>query len=127
MHHAAEPLCNAGAQIPCYELEPLLHKPLGFQSPDYVTRDRIVNIDAPQPEYVQLKGQALRDAVAEWKARRLLAERAGLSFEVKAKVDAGGGGAFGKRQRGDGASGANTSGSLAGWITKTFNVRGIKE
>src|SRR5262249_58811053 len=77
VHHAAEPLCNADAQIPCYELEPLLHKPLGFQSPDYVTRDRIVNIDAPQPEYVQLKGQAGRETVAEWKARRQLAEPAG--------------------------------------------------
>jgi len=119
------------AQIPCYELEPLLHKPLGFQSPDYVTRDRIVNIDAPQPEYVQLKGQAGRETVAEWKARRQLAERAGLSFEVKAKAEARGGGAFGKRQRGDGASGAKASGdkggSVAGWIAKTFNVRGIKE
>jgi hypothetical protein len=126
VHHAAEPLCNADAQIPCYELEPLLHKPLGFQSPDYVTRDRIVNIDAPQPEYVQLKGRALGEAVAEWKARRLLAERAGLSFEVTAKADAGGGGTFGKRQSGNGASSAK-GGSVAGWIAKTFNVRGIKE
>jgi hypothetical protein len=126
VHHSAEPLCNGDAQIPCYELEPLLNKQHGLQSPDYVTRDRIINIDAPQPEYVQLKGRAGRETVAEWKAMRQLAERAGGRFEVKAKVEAGGRGAFGKRQSGDGASGAK-GGSVAGWIAKTFNVRGIKE
>jgi hypothetical protein len=52
-----------------------------------------------------------------------MAERAGWSFEVRAKVEAGGGGASGKRQSGDGASGAK-GGSVAGWIAKTFNVRG---
>jgi len=114
------------AQIPCYELEPLLNKQHGLQSPDYVTRDRIVNIDAPQPEYVQLKGRAGREAVAEWRAKRQMAERAGGSFEVKAKVEAGGGGGFGKRQSSDGASGAK-SGSMAGWLAKTFNVRRNKE
>jgi hypothetical protein len=112
VHHTAEPVFNAGTQIPCYELEPLLNKQHGFQSPDYVTRDRIVNIDAPQPEYVQLRGRALREAVAEWKAKRQMAERAGLSFEVKAKVEAGGGGASGAK-----------GGSVAGWLAKTFNVR----
>ena len=115
-----------GTQIPCYELEPLLNKEHGFQSPDYVTRDRIVNIDAPQPEYVQLDGRAGREAVAEWKAKRQMAERVGGSFEVKARVEAGGGGAFGKRQSGDGASGAK-GGSVPGWIAKTFNLRRNKE
>jgi hypothetical protein len=57
---------------------------------------------------------------------RRLAERAGGSFEVKAKVETGGRGAFGKRQSGDGASGAK-GGWVAGWIAKTFNVRGINE
>jgi hypothetical protein len=47
-----------------------------------------------------------REVVAEWKAKRQMALRAGGSFEVKAKVEAGGGGAFGERQSGDGASGA---------------------
>jgi hypothetical protein len=121
VHHTAEPFSNAGAQIPCYELEPLLNKQQGFQSPEYVTRDRIVNIDAPQPEYVQLKGRARREAVAEWKAKRQMAERAGLSFEVKAKV-----GAFGERQSGDGTSGAK-GGSVAGWLAKVFNVRRNRE
>ena len=116
VHHTAEPLLNAGTQIPCYELEPLLNRQHKFQSPDYVTRDHIVNIDAPQPEYVQLKGRALRETVAEWKTRRQMAERVGGSFEVKAKVDAGG--AFGKRQSGGGASGAK-----AGWLAKVFNGR----
>jgi hypothetical protein len=126
VHHTAEPFGNGGAQIPCYELEPLLNQQHGLQSPDYVTRDRIVNIDAPQPEYVQLAGRAGRETVAEWKVMRQLAERAGGSFEVKAKAEAGGGGAFGKRRSGDGTSGAKR-GSAAGWIAKTFNVRGIKE
>ena len=80
----------------------------GFQSPEYVTRDRIVNIDAPQPEYVQLSGRAGREVVAEWRAKRQMAERAGLSFEVKAKAEAG------ERQSGDGAFGAK-GGSVAGW------------
>jgi len=63
-----------------------------------------------------------REVVAEWKAKRQMALRAGGSFEVKAKVEAGGGGAFGERQSGDGASGAK-GGSVAGWLAKTFNVR----
>jgi hypothetical protein len=125
VHHTAEPLVNAGKQIPCYELEPLLNKQHGFQSPGYVTRDRIVNIDAPQPEYVQLKGRAGRETVADWKAKREMAERVGGSFEVKAKAEASGG-AFGKRQSGGGASGAN-GGSVAGWLAKTFNRRRDKE
>jgi len=110
VHHTAEPVTHAGAPIPCYELEPLLNKQHGFQSPEYVTRDRIVNIDAPQPEFVELKGRAGEEAVAEWKARRQMAERAGVGFEVKAKVDAGGGGS--------GAKG----GSFAGWFAKAFNL-----
>ena len=88
----------------------LLNKQHGFQSPEYVTRDRSVNIDAPQPEFVELKGRAGEEAVAEWKARRQMAERAGVGFEVKAKVDAGGGGS--------GAKG----GSFAGWFAKAFNL-----
>jgi hypothetical protein len=118
VHHTAEPLFNAGKDIPCYELEPLLNTQSGFQSPGYVPRDRIVNIDAVKPEHVQLEGRAGQDVVAEWKAKRQMAERVGGSFEVKAKVDAGGG-AFGKRQNGDGAKG----GSVSGWIAKTFNLR----
>jgi hypothetical protein len=55
-----------------------------------------------------------------------MAERAGGSLEVKAKVEAGGGGAFGERQSGDGASDAK-GGSVAGWLSKTFNVRRNKE
>ena len=50
------------------------------------------------------------EAVAEWKARRQMAERAGVGFEVKAKVDAGGGGS--------GAKG----GSFAGCFAKAFNL-----
>jgi hypothetical protein len=126
VHHTAEPLLNGGTQIPCFELEPQLNKQHGFQSPGYVTRDRIIDIDAPQPEYVELKGRAGREVVAEWRAKRQMAERAGGSFEVKARVEAGGGGAFGERQSGDGASGAK-GGSVAGWLAKTFNVRRNKE
>jgi hypothetical protein len=124
VHHTAEPLFNAGADIPCYELEPLLNKQHGFQSPDYVTRDRIVNIDAPQPEYVQLNGRAGREIVAEWRAKRQMAERAGGSFEVKARVDEGGEGASGESQSGDGASGTK---GVAGWLAKTFKLRRNKE
>jgi hypothetical protein len=122
VHHAAEPFSNAGTPIPCYELEPLLNTQHGFQSPAYVTRERIVDIDKPQPEYVQVKGRAGRELVAEWKAKRQMAERAGGSFEVKAKVEAGGGGRFGKRQNGNGTSGAK-GGAVAGWLAKAFNLR----
>jgi hypothetical protein len=112
VHHTAEPLLNAGRQIPCYELEPLLNRQHKFQSPGYVTRERIVDIDAPQPEYVQLEGRAGQDVVAAWKARRQMAERVGGSLEVRSKAEAS---AFGKRQNGDGAKG--------GWLAKIFNGR----
>jgi len=114
VHHTAEPLLNGGTKIPCYELEPLLNRQAGFQSPGYIPRDRIVDIDAPQPEYVQLKGRALREAVADWKATRRMAERVGNGFEVKARVEPGG--TFGKRQNGDGAKGGS-------WLAKIFNGR----
>jgi hypothetical protein len=125
VHHTAEPLFNAGAEIPCYELEPLLNKQHGFQSPGYVTRDRIIDIDAPQLESVQLNGRAGREVVAEWRAKRQMAERVGGRLVVKGTVEAGGG-AFGEPQSGDGASGAK-GGSVAGWLAKTFNVRRNKE
>jgi hypothetical protein len=113
VHHTAEPFLNAGTEIPCYELEPLLNTQHGFQSPGYVTRERIVNIDAPQPEYA-LAGRAGRDVVAAWKAKRQMAEQVGGSFEVKAKIEAGGG---------YGAKG----GAVAGWLARTFNLRRDKE
>lgn len=123
VHHTAEPLINAGKQIPCYELEPLLNKQHGFQSPEYVAPDRIVNLDKPQPEYVQLKGRAGRDVVAEWKAKREMAERAGGTLVVKAKAEASGGTpVFGRRQSGQGATGAK-GGSVAGWLSRTFSGR----
>ena len=118
VHHTAEPLANAGAQIPCYELEPLLNNQHGFRSPDYVAPDRTVDLDKPQPEYVQLKGRAGREVVAEWKAKRQMAERVGGTFVVKAKVDADGPPVFGKRQSSHGASGAKR-----GWLARTFNAR----
>src|ERR1043165_7335295 len=105
VHHTAEPLSNAGNDIPCYELEPLLNTQHGFQSPGYVPRDRLVDIDRVRPEDVELEGRAGRDVIAEWKARRQMAERVGGSFIVKARVEAGAGG-FGKRQSSDGAAGA---------------------
>src|SRR5262249_25523484 len=111
VHHTAEPLVNAGKEIPCYELEPLLNRKIGFQSPEYVPLDRIVNIDKPQPEYVQLKGRALREAVTEWKARREMAEGAGNGFIVKAKAEAGGG-TLGTK-----------SGTMTGWLARTFGRR----
>ena len=122
VHHTAEPFVNAGTRIPCYELEPLLNKQSGFQSPHFVAPGRTVNLDKPQPEYVELQGRAGRDVVAEWKAKRQMAERAGGAFVVKAKADAGGAAVFGKRQSGDGASGAK-SGSTRGWLARTFSVR----
>jgi hypothetical protein len=126
VHHTAEPLLNAGAEIPCYELEPLLNKKHGFQSPDYLTRDRIIDIDAPQLERVQLNGRAGREVVAEWRAKRQMAERLGGKLVVKGTYEEDGDGAFGKRQSGDGASGAK-GGSVAGWLAKTFNVGRDKE
>jgi hypothetical protein len=77
-----------------------------------------VDLDKPQPEYVQLKGRAGREVVAEWKGKREMAERAGGTFVVKAKVDADGPPVFGKRQSGHGASGAKR-----GWLARTFNAR----
>jgi hypothetical protein len=112
VHHTAEPLVNGSKQIPCYELESLLNKKTGFQSPAYIPRDRIVNIDAPQPEYVELKGRAGQETVAAWKAKREMAERVGGSFEVKAGVEAG-------------ASAAKAG--LAGWFAKIVNLRRNKE
>jgi hypothetical protein len=73
------------------------------------------------PRTSSSRGRAGQEVVAEWKAKRQMAERVGGSFVVKAKVEAGGRG-FGKRQSGVGASGAK-GGSVAGWIEKTFNLR----
>ena len=52
------------------------------------------------------------------KVQREMAERAGGTFVVKAKVDADGPPVFGKRQSGHGASGAKR-----GWLARTFNAR----
>jgi len=126
VHHTAEPLLNAGAEIPCYELEPQLNKKHGFQAPGYVTRDKIIDIDEPRLEHVQLNGRAGREVVAEWRAKRQMAERIGGRLVVKGAVEADGGGAFGKRQSGDGSSGAK-GGSVTGWLAKTFGVRRNEE
>jgi hypothetical protein len=128
VHHTAEPLLNGGTQIPCYELEPQLNKQHGFQSPNYRTRDRIIDIDAPQPEYVDLKGKAGREVVAEWRAKRQMAERIGGKLVVKAEGEAGGGGS-GERKSGakGGDKGGDKSGSVLGWLAKTFNIRRNEE
>jgi hypothetical protein len=118
VHHTAEPLVNAGKQIPCYELEPLLNKQHDFQSPDYIAPGRTVNLDKPQPEYVQLAGRAGREVVAEWKAKRQMAEEAGGTFVVKARAETGSAPVFGKRQ-----GGPDASGTKGGWLARTFNKR----
>ena len=82
-----------------------------------------IELGVPGVAVLRIRPDALegREVVAAWKAKRQMAEQAGGTFIVKAKVDADGTPVFGKRQNGPGASGA-TNGSAAGWLARTFKV-----
>ncbi len=70
--------------VPIIELEPLLHRASGFQSPHYVPRDRTFD-DRNIPPDVQPEDRAAQDAQrAELRGKRRQAELAGNTFEVRA-------------------------------------------
>ncbi len=80
-HRPAEP-----GDVPILELEPLLHRPSGFQSPDYVPRDRTFD-DRNIPPDMQAEDRAAQDSQrAELRGKRRLAELAGNGFEVRAAL-----------------------------------------
>jgi hypothetical protein len=74
--------------IALYEIEPLLHREYGYQSPNYVPRDRIVDDRKPPADLMPPATDARRDLLDEWKAKRAMAEGVGGSFEVRARPPA---------------------------------------
>lgn len=78
-------------EVPLYELVPLMHREFGYQSPDYVPRDRIIDDRAPPANLVPYDEDERFELINEWREKRTLAERIGGKFEVRAKgVEPGG-------------------------------------
>lgn len=74
-------------QVPLYQLEPLLHRGCGFQTPDYVSPDRRIDPDRPPSSLMPPVASERAELMGEWRAKRAMAEGIGGSFEVKAKGD----------------------------------------
>lgn len=92
----------AADDVPLIALEPLMYREFGFQADTYVPKDRVIDDQAP-PADILPETSPDRDALmAEWRAKRALAEGVGGQFEVRSR-DAGPGGApparpvFGRR------------------------------
>ncbi len=72
--------------VPILELEPLVHRASGFQSPAYVPRDRTFD-DRNIPADAAPEDRAAQDALrAELRGKRRQAELAGTTFEVRATL-----------------------------------------
>jgi hypothetical protein len=75
----------ADGDVPLYELVPLLHRAHGFQSPDYVPRDRTFDDRNPPMDLMPPDQEAKQDLANEWREKRALAEGIGGRFEVRAR------------------------------------------
>ena len=71
--------------VPLYELVPLMHRAQGFQSPDYVPRDRAFDDRNPPTDLMPPEQEAQQELTDEWREKRALAEGAGGRFEVRAR------------------------------------------
>jgi hypothetical protein len=80
LHRAAE-----ADEVALIELVPLLHREHGFQSPDYVPRDRAFDDRSPPAELMPADAGE-RDALsAEWRDKRAMAERIGGGLQVRVR------------------------------------------
>ena len=75
----------AEGDVPLYELVPLLHRAQGFQSPDYVPRDRVFDDRNPPMDLMPPEQEAKQGLANEWREKRALAEGIGGHFEVRAR------------------------------------------
>lgn len=78
-------IAATGDDAALYELTPLLHREFGYQSADYVPRERVFDDRAP-PEDLMPPAKAEREELLdEWQAKRAMAEGIGGRFEVRAR------------------------------------------
>ena len=75
----------AEGDVPLYELVPLMHRAQGFQSPDYVPRDRVFDDRNPPTDLMPPEQDAKEELTDEWREKRALAEGVGGRFEVRAR------------------------------------------
>lgn len=68
-----------------YELEPLMYREYGFQSPDYVPRDRVFDDRAPPADLMPAEAVERQELLDHWQERRAMAEGIGGRFEVRAR------------------------------------------
>jgi len=76
--------------VPLIELVPLMYREYGFQSDDYVPRDRVIDDASPPMLHMPADQEAKQNLVNEWREKRALAEGIGGRFEVRARGDGGG-------------------------------------
>lgn len=77
--------------VALYEIEPLLHREYGFQSPSYVPRERIFDDRSAPADLVPPGADERRALLGEWRTKRAMAEGIGGSFEVRARPPQPGG------------------------------------
>lgn len=74
--------------VPLIELVPLMHRGAGFISPDFVSRDRVIDDRSPPSVVMPADDEEKERLANEWREKRKLAEGVGGRFEVRAKGDA---------------------------------------
>lgn len=70
---------------PLYELEPLMYREYGFQSDNYVPRERAFDDRSPPSDLMPAAAAERRELINEWQSKRAMAEGIGGSFEVRAR------------------------------------------
>lgn len=68
-----------------YELTPLLHREYGYQSPDYVPRERVFDDRTPPDDLMPPAASEREELIDEWQTKRTMAEGIGGRFEVRAR------------------------------------------
>lgn len=76
---------NEGGEVPLYELEPLMYREFGFQSSDYVPRERVFDDRMPPADLMPPDQETKQELANEWREKRAMAEGIGARFEVRAR------------------------------------------
>ena len=71
--------------VALYELTPLLYREYGFQSPDYVPRERTFDDRTAPAELMPEARDERQELLDEWQEKRAMAEGIGGRFEVRAR------------------------------------------
>ncbi len=94
VRHIAEGAKSGDFDGPLYQFDLLYSQALNYQSPDYIPPKRVFDDRNIPLDVVHALGEQRTNVAQEWRAKRQVAEAAGVQFQVKAEPKKTDGGTF---------------------------------